>query len=87
MFHKTGGSMIGAGSVKPESPKDSATLMWTHGDESPNDSFWFKRKYYKQVDGAWYSLNAWDEWVPSSNNKEWFEKETKEGFFIPVANG
>lgn len=63
-----------------------ATHIWLDGIRWPFVGLTFRRAYYKQVDGVWYSFRYNQTWEKTNNEKEWFEKEIADGEFISLVD-
>ena len=62
---------------------ESATHVW-----DPKDGFestWVKRLHlYKKIEGVWMVYSNYTGWRLAANNAEWFDEETRQGFFKEI---
>lgn len=66
-------------------PPADATHVWTPAISTP----WFggtifRRAYYKKIGKTWLSFNVHGVWVVSGNDDDWFDEETRLGYFVPI---
>ena len=60
------------------------THVWTCAVDKPWIQWVFRRAYYKRAHGMWFSYSLNNEWVPSSNDDEWFNTEKENGYFVTI---
>ena len=62
------------------------THVWTPAVEKEVIGMgWHRRAFYKLVDNTWKSYSKVHEaWCKSANDSDWFNKETKEGYFVSI---
>lgn len=71
-------------SSKP--PKD-ATHVWTDAITNPVIAGCHRLAFYKKSSkGEWAVYSPITGWRLSQNPSEWFEEETKQGFFIKIGD-
>ncbi len=55
----------------------------THIWKAAFKASWFAQlSEYKKVDGQWWVYSDITGWRKSNNDDEWFDMETKEGYFV-----
>lgn len=63
---------------------EGATHIWEPNDGWKGPPNINRLYYYKLVDGERWVYSPITDWRPSCNGPEWFETETKEGFFKEI---
>lgn len=67
-----------------EVPED-ATHKWIPAIEEPfYGGGFFRRAYYKQVNGIWYSYSFSKEWQETQNSPEWFTTGIELNEFVEI---
>lgn len=61
------------------------THVWTPAVDTPLVGWFARTAYYRRSHGKWRRWSPTRQsWYWSNNNKEWFDTERKEGYFVTI---
>lgn len=67
-----------------ENIPEGTTHVWMYALDNPGGLGYERLAFYKKVGEHWDAYSRLTGWRSSQNTPEWFVKEVKEGFFVPL---